>query len=89
MSQQFTTSESVFQWMDEGCTRAIQPGLERMEWLLEHLNHPERRCKFIHIAGTNGKGSVSCKRGCIVQHHIVALTVELQAKLAVQERIAL
>ncbi len=35
----------------------IKPGLERMEALLERLGHPHRRLKFIHVAGTNGKGS--------------------------------
>ena len=41
--------------METNCTQGIRPGLERMEWILERLNHPERRLKFIHIAGTNGK----------------------------------
>ena len=27
--------------------------------LVEHLNHPERNFKTIHVAGTNGKGSTS------------------------------
>jgi dihydrofolate synthase/folylpolyglutamate synthase len=27
--------------------------------LVEHLNHPERKFKTIHVAGTNGKGSTS------------------------------
>ncbi|MDI4644849.1 bifunctional folylpolyglutamate synthase/dihydrofolate synthase [Cohnella hashimotonis] len=36
----------------------IKPGLERMELLLERLNYPHRRLRFIHVAGTNGKGSV-------------------------------
>ncbi|CAI6082334.1 bifunctional folylpolyglutamate synthase/dihydrofolate synthase [Cohnella sp. JJ-181] len=36
----------------------IKPGLERMELLLEKLGHPHRRLRFIHVAGTNGKGSV-------------------------------
>ena len=27
--------------------------------LMEHLGHPERRFRSIHVAGTNGKGSVS------------------------------
>ncbi|MFD2329776.1 bifunctional folylpolyglutamate synthase/dihydrofolate synthase [Cohnella sp. GCM10020058] len=36
----------------------IKPGLERMELLLEKLNYPHRRLRFIHVAGTNGKGSV-------------------------------
>jgi len=36
----------------------IRPGLERMRLLMERFGHPERRLKFIHVAGTNGKGSV-------------------------------
>ncbi len=27
--------------------------------LMEHLGHPERKFQSIHVAGTNGKGSVS------------------------------
>jgi dihydrofolate synthase/folylpolyglutamate synthase len=37
--------------------RGVKPGLERMEALLERLEHPERHIKVIHVAGTNGKGS--------------------------------
>lgn len=33
-------------------------GLETMNALLEQLDNPQDRLKFIHIAGTNGKGSV-------------------------------
>ena len=36
-----------------------KPGLERIGELCERLSHPERNLKFIHIAGTNGKGSTS------------------------------
>lgn len=36
-----------------------KPGLERINELCERLSHPERELKFIHIAGTNGKGSTS------------------------------
>ena len=36
-----------------------KPGLERISELCERLGHPERELKFIHIAGTNGKGSTS------------------------------
>ncbi|WP_438434342.1 bifunctional folylpolyglutamate synthase/dihydrofolate synthase [Gorillibacterium sp. sgz500922] len=35
----------------------IRQGLGRMERLMELLGHPERRLRFIHVAGTNGKGS--------------------------------
>lgn len=34
--------------------------LAPMEQLMEQLGHPERRLKIIHVAGTNGKGSVCC-----------------------------
>jgi dihydrofolate synthase/folylpolyglutamate synthase len=32
-------------------------GLERMQTLLEGMGHPERGQRFVHVAGTNGKGS--------------------------------
>ena len=34
-----------------------KPGLERIGELCEKLGHPERGMKFVHVAGTNGKGS--------------------------------
>lgn len=36
-----------------------KPGLERIGELCERLGHPENKLKFIHVAGTNGKGSTS------------------------------
>lgn len=36
----------------------IMPGLVRIQALLEKTGHPERHCNVIHVAGTNGKGSV-------------------------------
>lgn len=35
----------------------INPGLERMEKMLELLGNPHKKTQFIHVAGTNGKGS--------------------------------
>ena len=37
----------------------IELGLTRIEKILNLLDNPQEKCKFIHIAGTNGKGSVS------------------------------
>ena len=37
-----------------------KPGLDRIEALCEALGHPERELKFVHVAGTNGKGSFCC-----------------------------
>lgn len=38
---------------------AYKPGLERMEAFDRALGHPSRAFRSIHIAGTNGKGSVA------------------------------
>ena len=40
-----------FQWQDHA------PGLGRMRALLRALGDPQRGRKFVHVAGTNGKGS--------------------------------
>ncbi len=32
-------------------------GLERIRVILDALGHPETACRFVHVAGTNGKGS--------------------------------
>jgi len=34
-----------------------KPGLERTQGLLNALGNPEKQLKFVHVAGTNGKGS--------------------------------
>lgn len=37
----------------------IHPGMERIEALCEELHNPQDSLSFIHVAGTNGKGSTS------------------------------
>ena len=46
---------------------AYKPGLGTTEALDEHLGHPHRHYKCIHVAGTNGKGSVSHTLAAILQ----------------------
>lgn len=36
----------------------IVPGLSNMTELLKRMGNPQNRCRCLHIAGTNGKGSV-------------------------------
>jgi len=38
--------------------RGVKFGIDRMRLLAAALGHPERAAPIIHIAGTNGKGSV-------------------------------
>jgi len=42
-------------------------GLTRMEILLERVGNPQDNLKFVHIAGTNGKGSVLAYVSTIVE----------------------
>jgi dihydrofolate synthase/folylpolyglutamate synthase len=42
-------------------------GIDRMRLLSERLGHPERSYPVVHVAGTNGKGSVSAMLESIVR----------------------
>ena len=42
-------------------------GLERTRELLEKLGNPQKELKFIHIAGTNGKGSTAAMLSSILE----------------------
>lgn len=68
MAEQF--SESGYQKMIEALFQrfpsfqkvgagAYKPGIGNMEFIDQLLEHPHRKYKVIHVAGTNGKGSVS------------------------------
>lgn len=39
-------------------TFGMRPGLDRIKLLLERLGNPEKSLRCIHVAGTNGKGTV-------------------------------
>src|SRR5690606_34603277 len=53
----FQTVQEAVAWITGLVSFGIKPGLKRMEELAGRLGHPERRLRFIHVAGTNGKGS--------------------------------
>ena len=44
-----------------------KPGLERTFELLELMGNPQEKLKFVHIAGTNGKGSTTAMTASILQ----------------------
>ena len=45
-------------WLEEFQRVGINLGLDRIIALVEVLGHPEDKIQTIHVAGTNGKGSV-------------------------------
>ena len=47
----------VEEYLSKFYENARDPKLSAIKFLLKEFNHPEKDLKFIHIAGTNGKGS--------------------------------
>lgn len=47
--------------------RGSKLGLERTRELLEQLGNPEKNLRFVHIAGTNGKGSTAAMLASILK----------------------
>ena len=52
-----TTVEAAIDWIHSRLKFGVRPGLERVNALLDLLDHPEHKVPTMHIAGTNGKGS--------------------------------
>ncbi len=47
--------------------KGTKPSLHRIGFLLEQLGQPHKKLKFIHIAGTNGKGSTASMTASILK----------------------
>lgn len=69
--------------------RAAGPGLERMQALLARMGNPEKKLRYIHVAGTNGKGSTCVmlseilraagySTGLYVSPHVTEFTERMQ-----------
>lgn len=51
------TYEQAIEYIHGVSWTFCKPGLERIEKLCDLLGNPQKKLKFIHVAGTNGKGS--------------------------------
>jgi len=58
-SNPLTDYASVTEYLYALKAGGLKFGIDRMQRLAEALGHPERNYPVIHVAGTNGKGSVS------------------------------
>ncbi|MBE6642635.1 MAG: bifunctional folylpolyglutamate synthase/dihydrofolate synthase [Ruminococcaceae bacterium] len=52
------TYEETLEYIHSVCWKGSRPGLERTRELLKMMGNPQDRLKYVHVAGTNGKGSV-------------------------------
>ncbi|MEK4147136.1 folylpolyglutamate synthase/dihydrofolate synthase family protein [Robertmurraya sp. FSL W8-0741] len=63
----FQSYEEALNWIHSRLRLGVKPGLKRMEWMMDKLDHPEKKIPTIHIGGTNGKGSTVTYLGSILQ----------------------
>ena len=54
-----TRYREALRWLYGLESRGIKLGLDRIAEAAEMRGHPERATRFVHVAGTNGKGSVA------------------------------
>ena len=54
-----TRYREALHWLYGLESRGIKLGLDRIAKAAEMRGHPERETRFVHVAGTNGKGSVA------------------------------
>ena len=62
------TYEQALEYIHSRIHLGTRKGLGRMERLMEKLGHPERQCPFVHIAGSNGKGSTAAMCESVLRH---------------------
>ncbi|MBP3412443.1 MAG: bifunctional folylpolyglutamate synthase/dihydrofolate synthase [Oscillospiraceae bacterium] len=51
--------QEALEYIHSVCWRGSIPGLSRTRELLRRIGDPHKKLKFVHIAGTNGKGSTA------------------------------
>lgn len=55
----FRNYQEALAYMEDASWNQSRPGLERIRILMHRLGDPQKRLRFLHIAGTNGKGSTA------------------------------
>lgn len=49
---------TISEYLDTFDKFTKNPNLDAMKYIMEKFDHPEKQTKFIHVSGTNGKGSI-------------------------------
>ncbi len=61
-----TVNEAI-EYIHSNFWKGSAPGLTRTQTLLAKMGNPEKKLKFVHIAGTNGKGSTASMTASVLQ----------------------
>ena len=59
--------KEAMEYIDGTVWFGSKPGLERVSELLRRLGEPQKGLKFVHIAGTNGKGSCAAMTASVLK----------------------
>lgn len=59
--------QQALSWIHSIGRFGMNQGLKRIEALLEYLGNPHRQLKFLHIGGTNGKGSTAAFAASVLE----------------------
>ena len=59
--------KEAMEFVEQASCFGIVPGLDSIRELCRRLGNPQKGLKFIHVAGTNGKGSVSAYIASVLQ----------------------
>lgn len=59
--------QEALAYIHSTCRKGSVPGLDRTRTLLRAMGDPQRELKFVHIAGTNGKGSTAAMTAGILR----------------------
>ncbi len=89
MSASNKALDDTLSWLYGTQTRGIKLGLAGIQTLVEVLENPQQSLRFIHVAGTNGKGSVCAmlesicraqglKTGLFTSPHLVRYNERIQ-----------
>lgn len=62
------TAKEAILFIHEKVWQGTKPGLDRTSELLSKMGNPQKSLRFIHIAGTNGKGSTSAMLAAILKN---------------------
>ena len=57
----------AIEYIHSVCWKGSIPGLSRTQKLLALMGNPHEKLKYVHIAGTNGKGSTAAMTANILQ----------------------
>ena len=60
------TAEQAIEYIHSVCWKGSIPGLGRTNTLLSLMGDPHKKLKYVHIAGTNGKGSTAAMTASIL-----------------------